>query len=226
MAHPFKDSEIREIIWKQIEKDEKPGEHVGGSGHLGQVDCWIGGVDEPRRLAEGWEITYRYTISVTTEFAIYPDNPPQETVFEKTILIDDTGDIVGNRGSRFISSNWEPKELLDLKAPVEDVEGISEGLVQMVIDLETGRDITGKYIYQRLKELENIADGIIQHAVDDTKSEPGDSREIYETAHWEIHEKLGMGSIGPATSVAAGLRDEKEKELADTLGVKDEERIH
>ena len=60
------------------------------------------------------------------------------------------------------------------------------------------RDITDEYISQRLRELEIIANGIIQHTVDDIKAEPRSRRKIYETAHWEIHKKLGMGSIARA----------------------------
>jgi hypothetical protein len=85
MSPFFNKNEVRNIVWKQIEKDESPGEQVGGSGHLSQVDCKIDYVDEPIQVPEGWEITYRYTVSITTEFTIYPDNPPWENVYEKIL---------------------------------------------------------------------------------------------------------------------------------------------
>jgi len=126
----FNNDEIRKIVWKQIEKDVSPGEQVGGSGHLGHVDCKIDSIDTPRKVQSGWEITYRYTVSVTTEFTIYPDNPPRENGYEKTIVINKNGDVINVGKMRIISSNWEPMEALDVndagKAPTE----INEDLVQ------------------------------------------------------------------------------------------------
>lgn len=225
MIHPFNEEKIREIIWKQIEQDENPGEHVGGSGHLGQIDCWISEIDKLKRVAEGWEITYRYKVSITTEFTVYPDNPPYETIYEKTIIINDAGEILVKLGSKLISSNIDHGDLFDLKDPLEGNGDLSDNMVQRVIDLETGRDITGEYINQRLKELEILADDIIQRAVNNIKMKPENIRKTYENAYWMIHEKLGIGSIGPATAVAAGLMVEKQIELAEILGINDEDRI-
>ena len=95
-----------------------------------------------------------------------------------------------------------------------------------VIDLKTGRDITGEYITQRLRELEILADKIIQNAASDAEADPESKRKIYETTYREIHERLGSGSIGPATAIASGLMEEKKEELADVLGIKTEDRIH
>ena len=221
----FDKDEIRNIVWKQIEKDESPGEQAGGSGHLGYVDCTINGVDEPKKVSEGWEITYRYTVSVTTEFTIYPDNPPRENGYEKTIVVDEKGDLIKKLRSEIISSNWETIEPLDFidprKAPLDD-----EVPVQMVVDLKTGKDITGEYISQRLVELEILANKIIKDAARDAEAHPENVRMIYETTYWEIHEKLGIGSIGPATAVAAGLMTEKKEELAEILGIKPNDRIY
>jgi hypothetical protein len=74
-------------------------------------------------------------------------------------------------------------------------------------------------------ELGILADKIIQQAVSDAEADPENSRRIYESTYWEIHERLGSGSIGPATAVAAGLMEEKKEELADVLGIKTEDRI-
>ena len=224
MSHLSKDK-IRIIVSNQIEKDESLGEQVGGSGHLGYLDFQIDSIDDPRKAPEGWEITYRYTISITTEFTIYPGNPPQETGYQKTIVVDEKRDVVKERPTKVISSNLEPFEPLDLNVNEIDPEDIDEIPVQKVIDLETGRDITGEYISQRLVELEILADKIIKDATSDAEAHPEDLRKIYETTYWDIHEKLGTGSIGPATAVASGLMAEKKEELADVLGVKPEDRI-
>lgn len=215
MVHSFNNDDIKKIVLKQIEMDVSPGEHVGGSGHLGHVDYKIDSVDEPKKVPEGWEITYRYTVSVTTEFTIYPDNPPRENGYEKTIVIDENCEVIKVRRAGIISSNWESAEPLDFTATEKDPEQVNEIPVQRVIDLKTGRDITGEYITQRLKELEILADKIIQNAACNAEANPENSRSIYETTYWEIHDRLGSGSIGPATCVAAGLMEEKKEKLAD-----------
>ena len=225
MSPFFNKNEVRNIVWKQIEKDESPGEQVGGSGHLSQVDCKIDYVDEPIQVPEGWEITYRYTVSITTEFTIYPDNPPWENVYEKTIVVDEKGIFIKVRNSEIISSNVESIEYID-SVTCNDSMGINEGLTQRAVDLKTGRDITGEYITQRLRELEIIADNIIQNAAIEADADPERKRKIYEITYWEIHEKLGTGSIGPATAVASGLMEEKKEKLADVIGIKPEDRIH
>lgn len=226
MVHFLNNDEIRKIVWKQIEKDASPGEQVGGSGHLGHVDYKIDGVDEPRKVPGGWEITYRYMVSVSTEFTIYPDNPPHENGYEKTIVVDETGDVLKVRKTGIISSDWVSVEPLDSIATGKDPVRVNEDLVQRVIDLKTGRDITGEYISQRLRELGILADEIIQHATSDVETDPENCRRIYEATYWEIHERLGSGLIGPATAVAAGLMEEKKEELADVLGIKAEDRIY
>ena len=44
-------------------------------------------------------------------------------------------------------------------------------MVQRVIDLDTGKDITGEYIGQRLRELDKIADIIIDKAFQDFRKD-------------------------------------------------------
>lgn len=222
----FNNDDSRKIIWKQIEKDESLGEQVGGSGHLSYTDCKIDSVDELKKVPEGWEITYRYTVSVTTEFTIYPDNPPRKNEYEKTIVVDEKGDVIKTRKTEIISSNWESVEPVDFTATEKKSVEVNEIPVQRVIDLKTGRDITGVYITRRLKELEILADKIIQRAACNAEADPENRRTIYESTYWEIHERLGSGSIGPATSIASGLMEQKKEELADVLGIKIEDRIY
>lgn len=101
-----------------------------------------------------------------------------------------------------------------------------DSLIQKVVDLKTGKDITGEYIGQRLRELEKIADVIISKAKIDCKGKNSqETKEIYEKTYWEIHEKLGVGSIGPATAAAGPLMYEKMEKLANELGIAEEERI-
>ena len=99
-------------------------------------------------------------------------------------------------------------------------------LIQKAIDLKTGKDITGEYIGRRLKELEELADNMIISAKNESKAKNSqETKEIYEKTYWEIHEKLGMGSIGPATAAAGPLMYEKMEKLANELGIAEEERI-
>jgi hypothetical protein len=92
-------------------------------------------------------------------------------------------------------------------------------MVQRVIDPDTGKDITGEYINQRLKELDKIADIIIDKASQDFRKNHNKKAEIYEESYWQIHEKLGMGSIGPATAAAGPLMDSKKQKLAQLLDI-------
>jgi len=110
MAHLLLKETVRQIVWNQIEKDVSPGEQVGGSGHLSQVDCKIEFVYDPVQVSKGWEITYRYTVITTTEFTVYPDNPPWENTYEKTIVVDQKGDFIKVMKSEIISSNIETIE--------------------------------------------------------------------------------------------------------------------
>ena len=100
-----------------------------------------------------------------------------------------------------------------------------EHMVQRVIDLDTGKDITGEYINQRLKELDKIGDMIIDKAFQDFQSDYNKKSEIYEEAYWQIHEKLGMGSIGPATAAAGPLMEEKKQKLAKILEIRSKDII-
>ncbi len=101
---------------------------------------------------------------------------------------------------------------------------LDKDLMQRVIDPITGRDITGEYINERLIELEKIANNIIKSALSEYKKNPEKKINIYEKTFWLIHEKLGMGSIGPATAAAGPLMDEKKRQLAKLLEV-DERNI-
>ena len=100
-----------------------------------------------------------------------------------------------------------------------------EPLVQMAIDPETGRDITGEVISSRLKELEIVAEDIINTALEEYKISPEKNKEIYEKYYWEIHQKLGVGSIGPATAAAGPLMYEKMEKLGKLLEIDEKDII-
>ncbi len=91
-------SKIEKIVTRVITHDEKLGNRVGGSGHSGHTSFVINTLGNPiKRQFKGrneWEITYDYTITIETEFTYYPDNPPKEYRYKKTILIDQDGHIL------------------------------------------------------------------------------------------------------------------------------------
>jgi len=98
-------------------------------------------------------------------------------------------------------------------------------MIQKCIDPITGRDITAEHISQRLTELEKIAVDIVNKAIEEYKKNTDGKHTIYEKYYWEIHQKLGVGSIGPATAAAGPLMYSKMDELANKLGISKEERI-
>jgi hypothetical protein len=100
---------------------------------------------------------------------------------------------------------------------------VNDSLTQRVIDPNTGRDITGEYINQRLIELEIVADKIIQSALKEFKQDQSLRKKIYQKAYWKIHNELGMGSIGPATAVAGPLMERKKQKLAEVLEIRSQE---
>ena len=67
-------------------------------------------------------------------------------------------------------------------------------MVQRVIDLKTGEDITARYISKRLRELEELADRLIEKALEEFTRDPASRDEIYERYESEMHERIGTGS--------------------------------
>jgi hypothetical protein len=100
-----------------------------------------------------------------------------------------------------------------------------ENLTQHIIDPNTGRDITGEYVNQRLKVLENIAEKIVQNALKEYGQDRSKKLNIYHKAYWEIHNKLGMGSIGPATAAAGPLMEKKMQKLAKELEIQSQDLL-
>ena len=85
---------IGEIVASKIKRDEELGTQTGSSGHLGHKSFVVDEISPLKQVDRGWEIKYRYTIVIETEFTIYPDNPPYEERYEKTIVVDDIGNVI------------------------------------------------------------------------------------------------------------------------------------
>lgn len=102
---------ILEIVSSKISKDENIGEHAGGSGHLSSIGFTLDEVSEAEKTADNYKLSYKYTISVTTEFTIYPDNPPHEYSREVVILVNEKGEIIKEISSRSINDNFIPFDL-------------------------------------------------------------------------------------------------------------------
>ena len=86
-------SEMERVARREIERREKLGHAVGGSGHAGFVSYRI---DELAAKAAGEgkiELRCRYVLIVETEFTYYPDNPPAEYAREWSITIDEAGNV-------------------------------------------------------------------------------------------------------------------------------------
>ncbi|UCE13566.1 MAG: hypothetical protein JSV04_15480 [Candidatus Heimdallarchaeota archaeon] len=104
----FSEAELKRLINAKIATDEDLGEQVGGSGHLGFSSYEINFISDPvKKNNKTWKITYEYTVFVETEFTYYPDNPPYEYQYRKTIFVDDDGKIVRESKKATIKSPWK-----------------------------------------------------------------------------------------------------------------------
>lgn len=88
---PHNDEQIRKLITSWINKEEKPGERAGGSGHLGQLSYRIFSIDDPESLEDGWKVCFKYEVEVFTEFTYLPDNPPHRYMKEGFLVLDEFG---------------------------------------------------------------------------------------------------------------------------------------
>ena len=86
-------NQIKEIIEKKIQKDEKLGTQTGGSGHLGHVSFVLNWMNVKDLPGNKYEVEYKYTLVIETEFTYYPDNPPMEYPNSKKVVIDENGSI-------------------------------------------------------------------------------------------------------------------------------------
>ena len=78
---------IENIILRYIKSNHTLGDQSGGSGHMGHVSCTLDEFDF-KELGDGnIEVQFKYTLLTETEFTYYPDNPPQEDKYEKSLLL-------------------------------------------------------------------------------------------------------------------------------------------
>jgi len=93
-------SKIEKIVTRVITRDEKLGRNTGGSGHSSYSSFVINTLGKPKKIRyhgqDVWKISYKYTIIIETEFTNYPDNPPQEYKYQKSILINYDGRLIKN----------------------------------------------------------------------------------------------------------------------------------
>lgn len=106
---------VKRIVNAQIKKDEKLGQQVGGSGHSGYISYTINQIKEPISVQYEektvWKITYTYIINIETEFTYYPDNPPTEYKFLKSILVDNNGEIIKDYEKRSVGGTRDIFEM-------------------------------------------------------------------------------------------------------------------
>ena len=103
----FTESELERIVSARIEHDEVLGTQKGGGDHIGHKSYAIDKIGTPEQVRNGWEVTYSYTIIVETEFTIYPDNPPHEYRYEKTITLDDAANVTSESEKKCIGSAFD-----------------------------------------------------------------------------------------------------------------------
>lgn len=72
---------------------------------------------------------------------------------------------------------------------------------------------SSSYIEDRLKELELIADELIQFALWRWEKNPKEKDDILKETEEYLNQRIGQGSIGPATAAAGLLLLKKVKKL-------------
>lgn len=101
---------IEKILGEIIAKDEQLGESSGGSEHLSNTTFAIDDIKISEMEEDVFYITYCYSIYIETEFTYYPDNPPYEYSYQKTIQLDSDYKLIGQGEKvafgRDVNENW------------------------------------------------------------------------------------------------------------------------
>lgn len=108
----FTNEEVENIVKSYIEQVEKIGYQSGGSGHMGFVSYDLREFNFVEISEEQIKITFKYIVIVETEFTYYPDNPSQETEYEKEIIINNKKEIISER-TLSGKGSWNGDDLLD-----------------------------------------------------------------------------------------------------------------
>jgi hypothetical protein len=107
----FCDYETEEIIRKKIELDEKIGEQTGGSGHLSEVSSHLDYVSLKTDESNNIEATYFYTLTVYSEFTMYPSNPPMNCRYRKSLWMNPEKEILQESDKSHYSLDELPAEI-------------------------------------------------------------------------------------------------------------------
>ena len=96
-------SQIKKIIQQQISKEHKLG--TTGKEHLAYTTYIINKITTQKTNTSQIQITYQYTISIETEFTTEPDNPPYTYTYEKTITLNQQGQIIKETPKKLLKTN-------------------------------------------------------------------------------------------------------------------------
>lgn len=105
------DKQIVTIIKEIITREENQGTHAGGSGHLADIGFRIDHLEIIRSEKEFVRINFFYTVTISTEFTIYPDNPPYEYRKKNFAVINYDGEIIERGNKNYYSLNELPANI-------------------------------------------------------------------------------------------------------------------
>lgn len=88
---------------------------------------------------------------------------------------------------------------------------------QMVVDPDSGRDITGEYVRERLEILEVQGEEIVATCAWLARRHPEWTETLRTDGERRLHEVIGTGSIGPATAAAGPLLERLKRALREAL---------
>ncbi len=115
--------EIEKLVGSFIEANHKLGDQAGGSGHLSFVSYFINDIKTQELMNGKKLVRFSYTISVESEFTIYPDNPPYESHYSMQILVDDKNQIIEEKEIE-VESKWKETKENILKYLVDKLQKI------------------------------------------------------------------------------------------------------
>jgi hypothetical protein len=109
----FSKEQLETVAKTNIASNYKLGDLTGGSGHMGHRSYSIDKMEEPAQKDENWSFTFEYSIYVETEFNYYPDNPPQEDSYSKTVTLNRSGIIVSEEDPKYLGGSMDAMEAPD-----------------------------------------------------------------------------------------------------------------
>ena len=107
----FCDAETEELIRKKIDEDENTGEQAGGSGHLSDISYHLDYISLKAGDDGVVEACYFYTLSVCSEFTMYPSNPPRVYRYRKSVWINHNRELLRETEKTYYSLDELPHEI-------------------------------------------------------------------------------------------------------------------